>query len=137
MPARPKSDPGERRVIAMRLLALRRQLGLTQEQFAEDSAGHLSRTEVCLAESKRGTLATSIDWPLGVSCVIGGSMDDAHAYLQGDISLTELMKRCERSKRVGAVTHLFRPAVCGASPAGDLLTVDPALVTCPDCRRER
>lgn len=99
--ARADDPPGsgrEQTRVADRFRALRKALYPSQQAFANASGGHLTRTQVVLAEGG-GTLARTEKWFDGVAAAAGVEYELASRYLSGALSLEELLDRRRQRQR--------------------------------------
>jgi transcriptional regulator with XRE-family HTH domain len=81
-------------LIAVRVKALRKALGLTQEALAARAGTDWKRLHITMLESGRNQ-ATSWHHRVGLSRGFGLSIWDLDKYLSGDLSLEATLRRCK------------------------------------------
>ncbi len=75
-----------------RIKDLRQALHLTHDMVADQSGGHLERTDVSKAENNRNQANTG-RWYRGLSQAFGISADDLVNYLDGRLSIEQVLVR--------------------------------------------
>lgn len=84
-------------LIAVRVKALRKALGMTQEALAARAGSDWTRLHITMLESGRNQ-ATSWHHRVGLSRGFGLSIWDLDKYLSGDLSLEVTQRRCNASE---------------------------------------